>query len=142
MRHAFHWIREALLLPLAPASTVVVISSGAAVAGSPLSGGYAGSKATIRFITSYAAGRVRTRRAGHPVRVGAAEVDPGDRPRVRGGGSVRATATAASVKEYLELFGPTLDVEDVGKAAVDLVVLPDFSPGGYLLTAAGLSLLS
>ena len=54
MRHAFHWIREALLLPLDPGSTVVAMSSGAAVAGSPLSGGYAGAKATIRFITGYA----------------------------------------------------------------------------------------
>jgi hypothetical protein len=42
VQHAFHWIREALLLPLRPGSTVVAMSSGAAVAGSPLSGGYAG----------------------------------------------------------------------------------------------------
>ena len=53
VRHAFHWIREALLLPL-PGSTVIAMSSGAAVAGSPLSGGYAGAKATIRFITAAA----------------------------------------------------------------------------------------
>jgi NAD(P)-dependent dehydrogenase (short-subunit alcohol dehydrogenase family) len=33
----------------------IAISSGAAVNGSPLSGGYAGAKATIRFIASYAA---------------------------------------------------------------------------------------
>jgi hypothetical protein len=33
---------------------VIVISSGAALAGSPLSGGYAGAKATQRFITGYA----------------------------------------------------------------------------------------
>jgi hypothetical protein len=33
---------------------VVVVSSGAAVAGSPLSGGYAGAKATQRFMTGYA----------------------------------------------------------------------------------------
>jgi NAD(P)-dependent dehydrogenase (short-subunit alcohol dehydrogenase family) len=39
VRHAFHWIRQALLLPLAPGSTVVVMSSGAALNGSPLSGG-------------------------------------------------------------------------------------------------------
>src|SRR4051794_5590158 len=42
VRQAFHWIREALLLPLAPRSTVVAMSSGAALRGSPLSGGYAG----------------------------------------------------------------------------------------------------
>lgn len=51
----FEWVREALLAPLAPGSTVITMSSGAALAGSPLSGGYAGAKAAIRFPTSYAA---------------------------------------------------------------------------------------
>ena len=54
VRMAFHWVREALLKPLRPGSRVVVISSGAALQGSPLSGGYAGAKATQRFITAYA----------------------------------------------------------------------------------------
>jgi len=56
VRIAFHWLREALLKPLRPGSRVVVVSSGAALntAGSPLSGGYAGAKATQRFITGYA----------------------------------------------------------------------------------------
>ena len=44
---AFTWLREALLKPLPPGSRVVV-SSGAAINGSPASGGYAGSKATQR----------------------------------------------------------------------------------------------
>ena len=52
VRVAFHWLREALLQPLQPRSRVVVLSSGAAVAGSPLSGGYPGAKATQRFITA------------------------------------------------------------------------------------------
>ncbi len=50
----FYWLRAVLLTPLAPGSRVIVISSGAALAGSPLSGGYAGAKATQRFITGYA----------------------------------------------------------------------------------------
>src|SRR3954452_6714829 len=50
----FHWIRAALAQPLAPGSRVIVFSSGAALAGSPLSGGYAGAKATQRFIAAYA----------------------------------------------------------------------------------------
>jgi NAD(P)-dependent dehydrogenase (short-subunit alcohol dehydrogenase family) len=54
VRIAFHWLREALLGPLRPDSRVIVISSGAALQGSPLSGGYAGAKATQRFITAYA----------------------------------------------------------------------------------------
>jgi NAD(P)-dependent dehydrogenase (short-subunit alcohol dehydrogenase family) len=39
VRIAFHWLREALLRPLRPGSRVVVFSSGAALNGSPLSGG-------------------------------------------------------------------------------------------------------
>ena len=54
VRIAFHWLREALLKPLRPESRVVVFSSGAALAGSPLSGGYAGAKATQRYTTGYA----------------------------------------------------------------------------------------
>jgi len=45
----FHWLREALVLPLRPGSRVIVMSSGAAIMGSPLSGGYAGAKATQRL---------------------------------------------------------------------------------------------
>src|SRR5580693_3827883 len=55
VQHVFRWVREALLNPLPPGSTVITVSSGAALRGSPLSGGYAGAKATIRFITAYAA---------------------------------------------------------------------------------------
>jgi hypothetical protein len=56
VRITFQWLREALLKPLLPGSRVVVISSGAALNanGSPLSGEYAGPKATQRFITGYA----------------------------------------------------------------------------------------
>ena len=59
---AFTWLREALLKPLPPGSRVVVVSSGAAINGSPASGGYAGSKATQRFIAAYA--QDESRRAG------------------------------------------------------------------------------
>jgi len=54
VQQVFNWTREALLLPLAPGTAVIAFSSGAALGGSPLSGGYAGAKATIRFITRYA----------------------------------------------------------------------------------------
>jgi NAD(P)-dependent dehydrogenase (short-subunit alcohol dehydrogenase family) len=52
---AFHWVKAILDAPLARGSSVVALSSGAALRGSPLSGGYAGAKATIRIITEYAA---------------------------------------------------------------------------------------
>jgi NAD(P)-dependent dehydrogenase (short-subunit alcohol dehydrogenase family) len=52
---AFHWLKAALAQPLGKGSTVIALSSGAALKGSPLSGGYAGAKAAVRFMTDYAA---------------------------------------------------------------------------------------
>src|SRR5229473_2831817 len=63
----FYWLREALLLPLRPGSRVIVMSSGAALMGSPLSGGYAGAKAAQRFIAGYA--DQESQRAGSGIRV-------------------------------------------------------------------------
>jgi NAD(P)-dependent dehydrogenase (short-subunit alcohol dehydrogenase family) len=54
VKGGFHWIQEALRLPLAPGSRVLVTSSGAAVNGSPMSGGYAGAKRMLWLMASYA----------------------------------------------------------------------------------------
>lgn len=51
---AFHFIKETLSRPLPPGTSVVVVSSGAALAGSPISGGYAGAKRTQLFMANYA----------------------------------------------------------------------------------------
>jgi len=59
VRIVFGWLRSALRLPLAPGSRVIVFGSGAELRGSPLSGGYAGAKATVRLITNYAAAEAR-----------------------------------------------------------------------------------
>jgi hypothetical protein len=49
-----HWIQAALRLPLAPGSRVLLSSSGAAVGGSPLSGGHAGAKRMLWLMAHYA----------------------------------------------------------------------------------------
>jgi NAD(P)-dependent dehydrogenase (short-subunit alcohol dehydrogenase family) len=51
---SFLFCREALRTPMAPGSTVILISSGAALGGSPMTGGYAGAKRTQMFIANYA----------------------------------------------------------------------------------------
>jgi NADP-dependent 3-hydroxy acid dehydrogenase YdfG len=94
VKQAFHWIREALLLPLRPGSTVLAMSSGAAVAGSPLSGGYAGAKATIRFDHGLRRRRVSACRARQPVHLPAAEADTSHRARVGRGRRIRAARRA------------------------------------------------
>lgn len=50
----FHWLQAALKLPLKPGSRVLAVSSGAAVSGSPMSGGYAGAKRMLWFMAKYA----------------------------------------------------------------------------------------
>jgi NAD(P)-dependent dehydrogenase (short-subunit alcohol dehydrogenase family) len=54
VKASFLLIKQALTLPLAPGSTVVVVSSGAAIDGSPLSGGYAGAKRMEWLLADYA----------------------------------------------------------------------------------------
>lgn len=55
VRMSFNFAKAALNKPLKPGSTVVIVSSGAALMGSPISGGYAGSKRMQMFLAEYAA---------------------------------------------------------------------------------------
>jgi NAD(P)-dependent dehydrogenase (short-subunit alcohol dehydrogenase family) len=56
VKSAFHWIQAALRLPLERGSRVLISSSGAAIQGSPLSGGYAGAKRMMWMMADYANG--------------------------------------------------------------------------------------
>ena len=138
VQHVFHWVREALLTPLAPGSVVITMSSGAALGGSPLSGGYAGAKATIRFITSYAA--AESERDGLGIRF--VSVLPQLTPAT-GLGAVGVAAYAArlgvDVPAFLEKLGPALTPEQAGTAVAGLAAGHGHDQGAYLLTAAGLS---
>jgi 3-oxoacyl-[acyl-carrier protein] reductase len=144
VRLTFHWLREALLKPLGPGGRVIVFSSGAAANpnGSPLSGGYAGAKATQRFITGYA--RDEAKHAG--LELTFTTVLPRFAPETGVGlPAVRAYAAQAglAVDDYLERQPyPLLTPEIAGTAIVELVradaagVAP-----AYLLSGAGLETL-
>jgi NAD(P)-dependent dehydrogenase (short-subunit alcohol dehydrogenase family) len=54
VKMSFLFSQAALTTPLPSGTTIILISSGAAVGGSPISGGYAGSKRTQMFIANYA----------------------------------------------------------------------------------------
>jgi len=141
VRHAFHWTREALLRPLSPGSAVVALSSGAALQGSPLSGGYAGAKATIRFLTGYAADE--SERNGLGIRFTA--VLPQLTPATGlGAAAVAAYAARAGmdVEAYLKDRGPALTPEQAGASITALIGDPGHDQRAYLLTAAGLRPLS
>jgi NAD(P)-dependent dehydrogenase (short-subunit alcohol dehydrogenase family) len=133
---AFHWTREALLAPLAGGSTVVTLSSGAAVFGSPLTGGYAGAKAAIRWLTAYAADE--SQRAGLGIRF--VSVLPQLTPATELGAVFAAAYAAREGAGAAARGGPggVLTPEQVGEAVIGLVTGPGPEQNAYLLTAAGL----
>jgi len=88
VRLTFNWLREALLRPLRPGSRVLLMSSGAATHGSPMSGGYAGAKATIRFMAASADDEAQ-RGPGNPGGRRAATAHPGHRAGARDGPQLR-----------------------------------------------------
>lgn len=138
---AFHWTRCALRHPLLPGSSVISMSSGAAVNGSPLSGGYAGAKATVKFISSYAA--VESQRAGLGIRF--VSVLPRLTPATElGGKAVAAYADrqGVDVETFVQSTGPVLDAQHVGKSVLDIATGGAGDRGTYLLASSGLSALA
>jgi NAD(P)-dependent dehydrogenase (short-subunit alcohol dehydrogenase family) len=135
---AFHWIRHALARPLAPGSTVITVSSGAAINGSPLSGGYAGAKATVRLITGYAALESDRAKLG----IDFVSVLPALTPETDlGAKAVAAYAErqGVDVDTFVQSLRPTLTAEMIGKSVLDIAIGQQRGHRAYMLTAAGLS---
>jgi NAD(P)-dependent dehydrogenase (short-subunit alcohol dehydrogenase family) len=135
---AFHWIRHALRRPLAPGSTMIVVSSGAAINGSPLSGGYAGAKATVKFITGYAA--IEAERAG--LGIDFVSVLPVLTPSTElGAAAVAAYAErqGVDVDTFIESLRPELTAEQVGKSVSEIATGTRRDHRAYTLSSAGLS---
>lgn len=141
VRQAFAWCGEALRAPLAPGSTVVAVSSMAALrGGSPLSGGYAGAKATVRFIASYAA--QESDRAGLGIRfltlmpnlTSATELG-------RVGVAGYAERQGVPVADFLAARGPELQPEQVADAVLALRAGHEPNGSAFTLVAQGLEVL-
>jgi NAD(P)-dependent dehydrogenase (short-subunit alcohol dehydrogenase family) len=135
---AFHWSRAALLRPLTSGSTVIAISSAAAIGGSPVSGGYAGANATVKFIAGYAA--LESQRIGLGIRFVALL------PQLMPSTGVGAAAVEAyaqregvDIETFLKSRGPTLTAEQAAKFVLDLAVADESDQRAYMLSADGLS---
>jgi NAD(P)-dependent dehydrogenase (short-subunit alcohol dehydrogenase family) len=138
VHQVFNFTREALSAPLPTGAVVVSMSSGAALRGSPLSGGYAGAKATIRFISEYAASEAL--RNALDVRFVAVL------PQITADtdlGSIYVEAYAryggVDVNTYLSRLGPRLSLEQVGQSITELTTNSDYTATAYLLNGSGLS---
>jgi 3-oxoacyl-[acyl-carrier protein] reductase len=138
VRIAFQWLREALLRPLQPGSRVIVFSSGAAVNGSPLSGGYAGAKATQRFITAYAQDEAERNDLDIIFTAVLPRITPLTdlgRPAV----AAYAARAGQTLQDHVEGLGPLVTPEIAGAAVLELIRsgAAQIEPA-YMLTGAGL----
>ncbi len=134
--HAFAFTRAALTAPLEPGSVVVSMSSGAAVKGSPLSGGYAGAKATVRILSSYAA--AESQQAGSGIRFVA--VLPALTPATElGRPYAQAYSARAGIDQerFLAGLGGELSTDHAAAAITDLILDDTRTAPAYLITAAG-----
>ena len=112
---------------------MIAFSSGAALRGSPLSGGYAGAKATIRFISSYAAAESDRPRLGIRFVSVLPQLTPGTEL-----GAVGAAAYAKreglDAAAFVERLRPVLTADRVGELIVEMASNATYAPGAYLST--------
>ncbi len=129
VKAGLYWLQAALNLPLKPRSRVLVGSSGAAVNGSPLSGGYAGAKHMLRLMAKYANGVAKQRGLG--IRFQA--ILPMQIIGGTGVGDVAVRAYAGSLgldrEAYLARFGAPLTPRQFGDRVVAVLGDPQYAPG-------------
>ena len=140
VQHGFNFLRQALTEPLSPGGVVVTMSSGAAMRGSPLSGGYAGAKATLKFLSSYASSEAQRSSLGLRFVSVLPQLTPATglgRPAVE----AYAKRAGLTVDAYLDQAGPMLTLDQAARSIVDLTEDDSYSAPAYLLSAQGLRAL-
>ncbi len=139
--------QAALNTPLPSGTTIILISSGAAIGGSPLSGGYAGSKRTQMFLASYAQAESDHRSLG----LRFLAVAPGGNILSETElGKVAASAYAAARGVSLQDFirgqrgqHPQVTTELVANAVIELASQSQGGEGeSFLVSGAGVTMVS
>lgn len=127
VKAGLYWIQAALETPLAPGSRVLMGSSGAAVGGSPMSGGYGGAKRMLWMMANYADKLAAERGLGIRFQT----VVP--RQMIPGTGTGDAASSAYSAKfgipaeQYLERFGAPMPPRQYGEHIVALLTDPHYA---------------
>ncbi len=127
VKAGLYWLQAALNLPLRPGSRVLVTSSGAAVNGSPMSGGYGGAKRMLWFMAQYANGVSAQKDLG--IRFQA--IVP--RQMIGGTGTGDAAASAYSralaitPEDYLTRFGAPMPPRAFGERVVAVLEDPQYA---------------
>ncbi len=143
VKATFHWLQQALHRSWSSHGRVVVFSSGAALHGSPLSGGYAGAKQTQRFMCKYAATEARMRELSLTIQCVLPQLNPNTG---LGAAGVRAYARRAGedVEGFVrKRFGqkplsPTIAGEQIARLLTEDALR---EPAEFVLSGRGLKAL-
>jgi NAD(P)-dependent dehydrogenase (short-subunit alcohol dehydrogenase family) len=126
VKAGLYWLQAALATPLPQGSRVLVGSSGAAVAGSPMSGGYAGAKRMLWLMANYANGVSIEKKLGIRFQTVVPRQIIGD----TGVGNAAAAAYSArlnvTLEQYFARFGAPMPPRQFGEHVVTLLTNPRY----------------
>jgi len=141
-KSTFVWLRNALLLPMKPGSHIVIVSSMAAINGSPLSGSYAGAKRMLLLMADYAAQEVNRQKLGLHIHCLLPTLNPNTD---LGRAAIAAYSARAGVTadEFTKRLAPHLTPAIMGEAVVELHSKPTlWDKLAYQIGGAGLKPIS
>jgi NAD(P)-dependent dehydrogenase (short-subunit alcohol dehydrogenase family) len=129
VKAGFYWLQAALALPLKRGSRVLVLSSGAAQNGSPLSGGYAGAKRTLWFMAKYANNVSEQKDLGIRFQTIVPLQMVGDTGVGDEGAHAYARAIGITRDEFLARFGAPMPPREFGEKIVSVLDDPKYAEG-------------
>src|SRR5882724_341380 len=129
VKAGLYWLQAALNLPLKPGSRVLVGSSGAAVNGSPMSGGYGGAKWMLWFMAKYANGVAEQKGLGIRFQT----IVPQQMVLGTGVGDAGANAYARAAgitpEAFVARFGAAMPPREFGEKVVSVLDDPKYAEG-------------
>jgi hypothetical protein len=129
VKAGLYWLQAALKLPLEPASRVLVGASGAAVNGSPLSGGYAGAKRMLWTMAKYANGVSEQKGLGIRFQVIVPQQMVGGTGVGDAGANAYARAMGIETEAFLARFGAPMPPRAFGEKVVSVLDDPTYADG-------------
>jgi NAD(P)-dependent dehydrogenase (short-subunit alcohol dehydrogenase family) len=129
VRGGLYWLQAALNVPLKPGSRVLVGSSGAALNGSPLSGGYGGAKRMLWFMAKYANGVSAQQNLGIRFQAIVPQQIVGGTGVGDAGANAYAGAMGIKREEFLAGFGAPMPPREFGEKVVSVLEDPKYAEG-------------
>ena len=129
VKAGLYWMQAALNQPLKPGSRVLVVSSGAAENGSPMSGGYGGAKRMLWFMAKYANGVSEKKRLGIRFQAIVPQQIIGGTGVGDNASRVYAHAAGLEREAFLARFGAPLPPRKFGDHLVAVLDDPQYATG-------------